>query len=134
MVETLLAAGVELHCLRDLTRGGLATAMNEIALDARVGIMLVERAIPVAAPVAGACELLGLDPLYVANEGRLAAFVPAAAAEEALKVMQGHPAASQPAIIGHVTASHPGTVQIRGTLGGDRILDLLTGEQMPRIC
>ena len=134
LVETLIAAGVELHCLRDLTRGGLAAAMNEIALDARVGIELVEQAIPVAGPVAGACELLGLDPLYVANEGRLTAFVPAAAAERALKVTQNHPAASQPAIIGRVTVSHPGTVVLRSALGGDRILDLLAGEQMPRIC
>ena len=134
LVEALVAAGVALHCLRDLTRGGLAAATNEIALDARVGIELDEPAIPVSAPVAGACELLGLDPLYVANEGRLVAFVPAAAAEQALQVMRGHPAASQPAIIGRVTASHPGSVQLRGALGGERILDLLSGEQMPRIC
>jgi hydrogenase expression/formation protein HypE len=134
LVDALVAAGVALHCLRDLTRGGLAAATNEIALDARVGIELDEPAIPVAGPVAGACELLGLDPLYVANEGRLVAFVPAAAAEQALEVMHGHPATSQPAIIGRVTASHPGTVQLRGALGGERILDLLSGEQMPRIC
>jgi hydrogenase expression/formation protein HypE len=134
LVETLLAAGRDVHCLRDLTRGGLAAALNEIAEHARVGIELEESAIPVAEPVAGACELLGLDPLYVANEGRLVAFVPAETAELALHVMQSHPAAHQPALIGTVTDAHPGLVELRGLLGGGRIVDLLSGEQMPRIC
>jgi hydrogenase expression/formation protein HypE len=134
LVEAMLVAGEDLHCLRDLTRGGLAAALNEIALDAHVGIALDEAAIPVAEPVAGACELLGLDPLYVANEGRLAAFVPAAAAEQVLAIMQKHPAAVGPAIIGRVTERHPGVVELRGVLGGARIVDLLTAEQMPRIC
>ena len=134
LVEALLAAGRDIHCLRDLTRGGLAAALNEIAEHARVGIELAEAAIPVAAPVAGACELLGLDPLYVANEGRLVAFVPGAAAEQVLAIMRNHRAAQGPAIIGRVSQRHPGLVELRGVLGGGRIVDLLSGEQMPRIC
>jgi hydrogenase expression/formation protein HypE len=134
LVEAMLVAGRDIHCLRDLTRGGLAAAVNEIAVDARVGIELDEAAIPVAEPVASACEMLGLDPLYVANEGRLVAFVPAPAAESVLRIMQQHPAAERPAIVGRVTERHPGTVDLRGPLGGGRILDLLSGEQMPRIC
>jgi len=134
LVEAMTAAGADVHCLRDLTRGGLAAALNEIAVDAAVGIELEEAAIPVAEPVAGACELLGLDPLYVANEGRLVAFVPAEAADRVLEIMRSHPAAPQAAIIGTATAEHPGLVELRGPLGGGRIIDLLSGEQMPRIC
>lgn len=134
LVEQLAPLGADLHCLRDLTRGGLAAALNEIAGHARVGIRVDEAAIPVAEPVAGACELLGLDPLYVANEGRLVAFVAPAAVERALEIMGRHPAAPQPVLIGHVVDVHPGTVELRGRLGGSRILDLLSGEQMPRIC
>ena len=100
-----------------------------------MGIELDEAAIPVAEPVAGACELLGLDPLYVANEGRLVAFVPAEPAERVLEVMRRHPAAVGPAIDRHASpADHPGTVELRSRLGGGRIVDLLSGEQMPRIC
>ena len=134
LVEAMLAAGGDVHCLRDLTRGGLAAALNEIARHAQVGIELEEAAIAVAEPVAGACELLGLDPLYVANEGRLVAFVPAEAAEEVLEIMRSHRAAPAPAVIGAVVEAHAGTVELRGLLGGGRIIDLLTGEQMPRIC
>jgi len=139
LVEAMLAGcppgdGGEIHCLRDLTRGGLAAALCEIAEDARVGIELDEAAIPVSEPVAGACELLGLDPLYVANEGRLVAMVAPAAAAQVLEVLHGHPAAHGPAIVGRVLAEHAGTVEVRGVLGGGRILDLLSGEQMPRIC
>jgi hydrogenase expression/formation protein HypE len=134
LVEELLALGADLHCLRDLTRGGLAAALNEIAGHAHVGIHLDEAAIPVAEPVAGACELLGLDPLYVANEGRLVAFVSAESAPRALEIMRRHPVAPQAALIGHVVDRHPGTVDLRSPLGGSRIVDLLSGEQMPRIC
>ena len=135
LVEALLAAaGGGVHCLRDLTRGGLAAALNEIALDVEVGIELEEAAIPVIGPVAGACEMLGLDPLYVANEGRLVAFVAPEVAESVLQVMVAHPAACGPAIIGRVTAAYSGTVEMRNLLGGRRIVDLLSGEQMPRIC
>jgi hydrogenase expression/formation protein HypE len=134
LVAALVQADPDVHCLRDLTRGGLAAALCEIADGARVGIQLREASIPVSAPVAGACELLGLDPLYVANEGRLVAFVPAQAAERTLEIMRAHPAAPEPAIIGTVTADHPGTVELRNPLGGSRVVDLLSGEQMPRIC
>ena len=134
LVAAMLAAGAEIHCLRDLTRGGLAAALNEIALDARVGIELDEPAIPVAEPVAAACELLGFDPLYVANEGRLVAFVPASSAAGVLEVMRRHPAAAGPAQIGVVSAAHAGTVDLHTRFGGSRVVDLLSGEQMPRIC
>jgi hydrogenase expression/formation protein HypE len=134
LVEAMLAASDDIHCLRDLTRGGLASALNEIALDARVGIEIEESAIPVLQPVEAACELLGLDPLYVANEGRLVAFVPPSAADRVLEAMRRHPAAVDPCRIGTVTDSHVGTVELRGRFGGGRIVDLLSGEQMPRIC
>lgn len=134
LVAELTALGADLHCLRDLTRGGLAAAVIEIAEDARVGIELNDAAIPVLSAVRGACELLGLDPLYVANEGRLVALVPAAVADRALEIMLRHPAAVQPAIIGCVTSDHPGAVELRSAFGSGRLLDLLSGEQMPRIC
>jgi hydrogenase expression/formation protein HypE len=134
LVEAILATGADIHCLRDLTRGGLAAALNEIALDARLGVELDEAAIPVTEPVAAACELLGLDPLYVANEGRLVAFVPELSADRVLEAMRGQPAAACPARIGTVTATHAGTVELRSRFGGGRIVDLLSGEQMPRIC
>ena len=134
VVEALVELGADIHCLRDLTRGGLAAALCEIALDVGLGVQIVETAIPVAEPVTGACELLGLDPLYVANEGRMIAVVPAEAADRALAILRSHPAAPQPALIGSFTKDHPGTVELRGPLGGGRIVDLLSGEQMPRIC
>ncbi len=133
LVSALLDAGHDVHCLRDLTRGGLASVLNEISGHARVGIELDDAAIPVCEPVVSACELLGLDPLYVANEGRLAAFVPAETADAVLEIMRGQPGACDPAIIGRVTEAHPGTVEVKSLLGG-RILDMLSGEQMPRIC
>ena len=134
LVEALLAFGADIHCLRDLTRGGLAAALNEIALDMNLGMELDEQKIPVIEPVSAACEILGLDPLYVANEGRLVAFVAAEAAEKALEIMQNHPAAVGPAIIGRVTQEPAGTVVLNGPFGGGRIVDLLSGEQLPRIC
>jgi len=134
LVEAMLAADRTIHCLRDLTRGGLAAALNEIAADARVGIELDEPAIAVCEPVRSACEILGLDPLYVANEGRLVAFVSPQVADKVLDAMRKHPAAHGPAIIGKVTQDHAGTVVLRGLLGSGRIVDLLSGEQLPRIC
>ncbi len=134
LVEAMLAAGADLHCLRDLTRGGLAAALNEIAADVGVGMEIEETAIPVAEPVAAACEMLGLDPLYVANEGRLVALVAPAATERVLQIMREHPGAVGPVRIGVVTADHPNIVALRGRFGGERIVDLLSGEQMPRIC
>ena len=134
LVEAMSVLGTDLHCLRDLTRGGLAAALNEIALDVQVGIELEEAAIPVSEPVAAACEILGLDPLYVASEGRLVAFVAPQSAGRVLDILRHHPAAHGPAIIGRVTDVYPGSVEVRSLMGGGRILDLLSGEQMPRIC
>ena len=134
LVETMLATGADIHCLRDLTRGGLAAALNEIAMDAQVGIELDEAAVPVAEPVAAACELLGLDPLYVANEGRLVAFVPAESADRVLEAMRRCSVAAGSTLAGKVTSTHAGTVELRNRFGGGRIIDLLSGEQMPRIC
>jgi hydrogenase expression/formation protein HypE len=140
LVEAMLAADGNgnirgsIHCMRDLTRGGLAAAVNEIAADAGVGIELSESAISVSGPVAGACEILGLDPLYAANEGRLVAFVSPGEADKILDAMKKHPGAHGPAIIGKTTAEHVGTVVLRGPFGGGRILDMLSGEQLPRIC
>jgi len=131
-VETLLRAGIEIHCLRDLTRGGLASAVNEIAGAARIGIEITESAVPVREPVRGACEILGLDPLYVANEGRFAAFVREHDADRALEVLRNF--AADAARIGRVVEPHPGVVTLESRIGGHRVLDMLSGEQLPRIC
>lgn len=131
-VLALLEAGIELHCLRDLTRGGLATALIEIARDGNVMMQLDGAAIPVSTPVRGACEILGLDPLYVANEGRFVALLPADEAARALALLRRYDAAA--AQIGTVEArGEPGGITL-STLGGSHALDLMTGEQLPRIC
>lgn len=132
-VGELMASGQSLHCLRDLTRGGLATALIEIAQLGRVDIRLVESQIPVSDPVRGACEVLGLDPLYVANEGRFVTLMPADAAEQAVTILRRF--VDDAAVIGFVDAAavDRGTVYLN-TLGGARPLDLLNGEQLPRIC
>lgn len=134
VVATLLAAGVELHCLRDCTRGGLAAVLNEIAETAKVGVHLDEASVPVDEQVRGTCEILGFDPLYVANEGRFALFLPAREADRALAIMRRHPVAQAACRIGEVTAVNPGQVTMRSRVGAQRILDLLSGEQLPRIC
>ena len=134
LVGDLLAAGIEIHCLRDLTRGGLASALIEIAEAARLGIHVRETAIPVEEQVRGACELLGFDPLYVANEGRCVCFVPAAEAARALCIMQAHPLAKGAAIIGSVAQKDRGLVTLESRIGVTRIVDMLSGEQLPRIC
>jgi hydrogenase expression/formation protein HypE len=133
-VEALFAAGVEVHCLRDLTRGGLATAVIEIAETARLAVALDETAVAVSEPVRGACEMLGLDPFYVANEGRFVAFVPAAQAGGALAVLQRFAPEGGAARIGEVRAAPAGEVTLRSVVGVERILDRLSGEQLPRIC
>jgi len=133
-VEALLGAGVAVHCLRDLTRGGLATAVIEIAEAAGLAVTLEEHAVPVTEPVRGACEILGLDPCYVANEGRFVAFVPAAQTELALSVLARTAPGGPPARIGEVRAAPAGEVTLRSVVGVDRILDRLSGEQLPRIC
>nr|WP_329316529.1 hydrogenase expression/formation protein HypE [Streptomyces sp. NBC_01262] len=134
LVEAMLAVTPDLHVLRDPTRGGLAAALNEIARAASVGVLLQERAVPVPAEVANACAILGLDPLYVANEGKLVAFVPRAEAEAVLAAMHAHPLGAHAAVIGECVDSHPGMVVARTGLGGTRVVDLPIGEQLPRIC
>jgi hydrogenase expression/formation protein HypE len=134
IVSDLIERGIELHCLRDLTRGGLASVLSELATTAKVGMMVEEPGIPVNESVRGACELLGLDPLYVANEGRFVAIVPARQAEAALAVMRQHEAASRAADIGMVTDRDASMVVLRTVVGTHRVLDLLSGEQLPRIC
>lgn len=134
LVRALVDSGVELRALRDPTRGGAATTLNEFAAASGVGIKLVEEAIPVRDDVRGACEILGIDPLYVANEGKLICAVAARDAERALAVMRAHELGAEAAEIGEVTAGHPGLVTLRGGLGVERILDAPVGEQLPRIC
>jgi hydrogenase expression/formation protein HypE len=134
VVADLIDNGIEIHCLRDLTRGGLASVLNELATAAKVGVTVDEAAIPVSEPVRGACELLGLDPLYVANEGRFVAIVPESQIEAALVVMRRHQAANLAAHIGVVTDRDPSMVILRTVVGTNRVLDLLSGEQLPRIC
>lgn len=133
-VEALLNAGIELHCLRDLTRGGLATTLNEIASDRNICIQLEEALIPVDEIVQGACEILGLDPLYVANEGRFAVFVPAAQADKALDVMNKVEVSHGAVRVGKVEQSPGRTVVLQSRIGGNRVVDMLSGEQLPRIC
>ena len=134
LVTALLAAGIDAHCLRDPTRGGVAAVLNEIALDARLAIEVDESAVPVSDEVAGACELLGLDPLYVACEGRVVAFVPAHDAERALAALRRHPSGGAAAIVGRVVDGPAGMVTLTTRLGSRRLLDLLSGDQLPRIC
>jgi hydrogenase expression/formation protein HypE len=144
LVEALLGVGtradgepgpaVDVHTLRDPTRGGLSATLNEIARAAGVGIRIDEPAVPVPAEVANACGLLGLDPWGVANEGKLVAFVPRDQADAALAALRGHPLGAGAAVIGECVAEHPGAVVARTALGGTRVVDLPLGEQLPRIC
>ena len=133
-VLQLLEAGVEVHCLRDITRGGLTSVLNEIAGGAGLQIAVEEAAIPVREDVASACEVLGLDPLQVACEGRFAAFVPQAEADRALKVLRQHPATSGACCIGTVSQQPYARVIMKSRIGAQRILDMPSGEQLPRIC
>ena len=134
VAEMLAAGGEAVHVLRDPTRGGVASALNEIAAAAGVGMRLDESAIPVQDEVRGACEILGFDPLYVANEGKCLAVVAAEAAEAVLAAMRAHPLGRESAAIGIVTAEHAGRVVLRSRVGGQRVVDMLSGEQLPRIC
>ncbi len=134
VAHILDAGGEHVHVLRDPTRGGVSSALNEIAAQAQVGIHLDETRIPLAEEVRGACELLGLDPLYVANEGKCLALVAPAAADAVLAAMRAHPHGAQTAIIGEVRAEHAGRVTMRSSVGGVRVVDMLSGEQLPRIC
>ncbi|HUO40761.1 MAG TPA: hydrogenase expression/formation protein HypE [Mycobacterium sp.] len=134
LVAAMIDTGADIHVLRDPTRGGLAAALNEIAKAARVGVLLDERTLPVPAQVRDACSMLGLDPLYVANEGKLVAFVPAQDADRVLAAMAEHPLGARAAVIGRCAAEHPGMVVAKTRLGGTRVVDLPIGEQLPRIC
>jgi hydrogenase expression/formation protein HypE len=134
LVGDMLQVSREIRCMRDPTRGGLSSALNEIAAQSRVEIELDERAIPVREEVKGACELLGLDPLYVANEGKLIAIVDAGVADRVLQAMRSHQLGKQARLIGTVKAGDSGLVTMRTTLGTTRIVDMLAGDQLPRIC
>jgi len=133
-VLALLEAGIEVHCLRDLTRGGLATALVEIAETARLAIGIEEDRVPVTDLVRGACEILGLEPMYVANEGRFGCFVPEAQTAATLQILAGTVPDRAPALIGRVRAGPVGTVTMKSVIGAERIIDRLSGEQLPRIC
>ncbi|HEX4998225.1 MAG TPA: hydrogenase expression/formation protein HypE [Terriglobia bacterium] len=134
LVAAILAVAPDTHVLRDPTRGGVASALNEIAAKSRCGIALNEDAIPIDPATEGACEILGLDPLYVANEGKLIAIVAPEEAAAALDAMRGHPLGLRAEIIGEVTARDPGIVVMKTRVGSTRIVDMLSGEQLPRIC
>ncbi len=134
LVAAMIDTGADVHVLRDPTRGGVAATLNEIAKTARVGIALDERAFPIPAEVRDACGLLGLDPLYVANEGKLLAFVPKSDADAVLAAMRAHPLGARATVIGGCVDEHPGMVVARTALGGTRVVDLPIGEQLPRIC
>ena len=130
----MLAACPDIHCLRDATRGGIATVLNEFAASSRVGIRLREASLPINEVVRGGCEILGLDPLYLANEGKLVAIVPGHCAQATLAAMRAHSCGREAAIIGEVCAAPAGMVVLSTAIGGDRVVDMLVGEQLPRIC
>jgi len=134
LVQAMIAACPDLHCLRDATRGGLATVLNEFAAGSKVSLRLHERALPIKPEVRGACEMLGLDVLYMANEGKLAAVVPRESADAVLAAMRAHPAGAESAIVGEVLAEPAGHVILNTLFGGERVVDMLVGEQLPRIC
>ena len=134
LVAAILAVEPDVHVLRDPTRGGLSSALNEIAAASRVGMVLEEDALPIPGPVRAACEFLGLDPLHVANEGKLVAIVPASSSSAVLDAMRAVPEGAEAVVIGAVVADHPGMVTIRTIVGSERIVDMLVGEQLPRIC
>jgi hydrogenase expression/formation protein HypE len=134
LTRAMLEVCPTIRCMRDPTRGGLASVLNELAVASRVGVKLVEPAIPVRSEVRAACEMLGLDPLYVACEGRLAAVCPPADADRLLATMRSHPLGRQSAVVGVVVDDHPGVVTMRTAIGGERVVPLLAGDQLPRIC
>ena len=134
LIDAMVKACPDIHCLRDATRGGVATVLNEFAQAASVCIRFEEKSVPVREAVQGVCEILGLDPLYMANEGKLVAVVPKDSAEAVLAAMRAHPAGREAAVIGEVTAEAEGVVLLSTVFGGERIVDMLVGEQLPRIC
>ncbi len=134
LVDKMIEAVPEIHCLRDPTRGGLATTLNELAQQSGVGMVLSEADLPIRPAVTAACELLGLDPLYVANEGKLVCICPENQGDRLLDVMRRHALGAEAAVIGKVVAEDPGFVQMETSFGGSRVVDWLAGEQLPRIC
>ena len=134
LVEEMLKASKNIHVMRDPTRGGVATTLNEIAEQSKLGILVNEESIPVPDDVKGACEILGLDPLYIANEGKLLAFVSPEDTGEVLDTMRKHPLGKDSVVIGEVVDQHRGAVVMKSKIGGTRVVDMLTGEQLPRIC
>jgi hydrogenase expression/formation protein HypE len=134
LVSEILKAGKAVHVLRDPTRGGVASALNELADTSGTGIVIEEESIPISEEVRGACEILGFDPLYVANEGKLVAIVAPEACEQVLTAMRRHPLGHDATVLGEVVADHAGTVVMKTSVGGTRVVDMLSGEQLPRIC
>ena len=134
MVLSLIDAGIQIHCLRDLTRGGLASALVEITETARLGVEIDEAAIPITEAVRGACELLGIDPLYMANEGRMIVFIPPDDTERTRKIMQEHAIGMEAVVIGEVKDDCRALVTLKTRIGSHRIVDMFSGEQLPRIC
>lgn len=134
LVETILEASKNIHMLRDATRGGVTSVMTEIAESSKLGVHLEETKIPIREDVKGACEMLGLDPLYVANEGKMIAIVPPEICDTILHAMQLHPLGKDATIIGEIVRGHPGMVMMKTAVGGSRVVDMLSGEQLPRIC
>ncbi len=134
LVEALASAGLDIHMLRDPTRGGVSSALNEMAKRSAVGMLLDEEALPVPTEVEAVCEILGLDPLYVANEGNFLAVVAEGQGQRAAETMRRQPLGAQAALVGRVTAEHPGVVVMKTKIGGRRVVDMMSGEQLPRIC
>jgi hydrogenase expression/formation protein HypE len=134
LIETMFKACPSIHVLRDPTRGGVATTLNEIARQSKVSIQIDEITIPITLPVMAACEMLGFDPFYVANEGKVVAIVPAEYTEEVLESMRAHTLGEQAVRIGEVTAKPAGRVLMKTAIGGTRVIDVLAGEMLPRIC
>jgi hydrogenase expression/formation protein HypE len=134
LADKIFGTTKNIHVLRDPTRGGVATTLNELCQSAGVGMIIEEEKIPVSEEVKGACEILGLDPLYIANEGKLVLIVPEEEAEKVVEAMREHPDGYESSIIGRVTAEHPGIVRMTTSIGSSRIIDMLTGDQLPRIC
>ncbi|MFG1187510.1 MULTISPECIES: hydrogenase expression/formation protein HypE [Xanthobacter] len=134
LIDTLISAAPGLRMMRDATRGGIAAVVNELAEASKVGIRLDELSLPMRPEVMGFCEILGLDPLYLANEGKILAVVPAEESDAALAALRAHPLGREAAVIGEVTSERPGRVVMRTRFGGERIVDMLVGDQLPRIC
>ncbi len=134
LIEVMLESCQQIHCMRDATRGGIATVLNEFAQASQVDISIDESSLPVRDEVRGMCEILGLDPLYLANEGKLVAIVPESDADACLAAMRQHPAGKHSVVIGHVHKKTSGRVTLKTAFGGERIVDMLVGEQLPRIC